>query len=417
MIELHGTYDPQFEPVVGELRRQLRQFKGGLSACIYRDGQPILDVWGGAARVDGSPWKRDTMAIGYSATKGVTATALHILASDGLIDYDEPVARYWPEFEQAGKHDITVRQVLSHQAGLHQLGPLLRKASNILDWDTLTHQLAAARPQLNPAGTGAYHAITFGWLVGELIRRVAGKSFQDVLRERLVEPLELDGCFIGCPRNQLDRVADVIGMPPIRRRRKLPFRRRYRVPKWVPPGPFRRLIVRGMHPRQLRRLFRHPDFWTTPIPAMNGVFTARSLAKLFAALANEGELGGVRLMSRETIQKATEVQTTGLDKVVIYPLRWRLGYHRADAMLKSVPEAFGHFGFAGTGVWANPTLRMSAGLIHNAYPLTISGQLRMAQFTGAVYKSMGLYDGLLKTILSGAPTVLHPLPEASGSRL
>lgn len=410
MVELHGTYDCQFEPVIEELQRQLRRFGGGISACIYRDGQPILDVWGGASRLDGSPWQRDTMAIGYSATKGVTATVLHTLASDGLIDYDDPVARYWPEFAQERKQDITVRQVLSHQAGLHQIRPLLRKASNILDWDTLTHQLAAARPELHPAGTGAYHAIAFGWLVGELIRRVAKQSFQKALRQRLVEPLDLDGCFIGCPRDQLERVADVMGLPPLRRRRKLPFRRRYRVPNWIPPGPLRRLIVRGMHPRQLRRLFRHPDFWTTPIPAMNGVFTARSLAKMFAALANDGELAGVRLMSHETLQKATEVQTTGLDKVVVYPLRWRLGYHRADAMLKAVPEAFGHFGFAGTGVWANPVLRLSAALIHNAYPLTVAGQLRMAQFTGSVYKALGLYDGLLKTIFSGTPTVLHPQP-------
>lgn len=411
MNAIQGTYDPVFKPVVSELQRQLRRHRGGFSACIYRDGRPVMDIWAGMARLDGAPWQPDTMSIGYSCTKGVTATALHILASEGLVDYDAPVARYWPEFGQAGKHDITIRHVLSHQAGLHRLRPLLRKASNVLDWDVVIRRLARARPARQPNGVGAYHAFAFGWLVGEVIQRITNKNIEQVIQDRIARPLGLDGCFIGCPQEQLDRVADCIGLPPLRRDRRAPFHRRYRVPRWIPPGPWRRAIMGGMHPRQLGRLFRHPEFWTTPIPAMNGVFTARSLAKLYAMLANGGELDGVRLMSEDTVHSATRVQTEGIDRVVIYPLRWRLGYHRADAMLKSLPEAFGHFGFGGSGAWANPQLKLSAALTHNAYPMSVGGQLRMARFTGSIYKALGLYDGLVKTLLSRTPTVLNPLPQ------
>ena len=408
---IQGTWEPRFEPVVDELREQLERYGGGVSACVYEDGKPVVDVWGGISRLDGTPWKRDTLVITYSTTKGVTSTALHVLASEGKIDYDAPVATYWPEFAQNGKEAITVRQLLSHQAGLHKMRRLVRRASHILDWDHMVGELARARPVFHPGSANAYHALTFGWLVGEIVQRVAGQMFADFLRERIQEPLELDGLFIGAPRSELHRIADVLGLPPLRREHGVPFRRRYRVPLWIPPGPARTMIAGGFHPRQLRRLFAHPEFWTTPIPAANGVFTARSLARLYATLAGGGELDGVRLMSPETVSRMAEVQTTRMDRVTLYPLHWRLGYHRADPMFKAVPEAFGHLGLGGAGGWANPAKRLAGAIVHNGNPLSIPGQIRSVRFTGSVYNALGEYDGLIPTLRAGERTVFHPVPD------
>jgi CubicO group peptidase (beta-lactamase class C family) len=413
-IEIHGDYDPRFEPLVRALRKQIARYGGGAATSVFLEGECVVDIWAGQARHDGTPWAEDTMSLCFSTSKGVAATAIHILATDGLLDYEAPVARYWPEFGQKGKEVITVRQVLAHQAGLHKTAPLVDDLTDILDWDKIVARLEITEPDFHPGTANGYHAMTFGWLVGELVHRVSGMSFTDFVQKRIVEPLALDGMHIGNADAELDRVADLVGVPAIRRHGADPLPDRYRAPAWLPKGPLRSLVDRGMTPGKMAELVTHPSFWKATIPAMNGVFTARSLAKMYSALSLGGELDGVRLVSADIVEKAAQVQMKRPDRVVLYPLHWRLGYHRADALLMDVPRAFGHYGTGGAGAWANPDLKLSAALVHNGFPLSLTGQARTALMTPAVYESLGLYDGLFHTLRHGPIIELLP-PRAKRS--
>ena len=400
-IEIQGVYEPRFEPVAKLLRKQIKRYGGGAAASVYLDGKRVVDIWAGKARKDGTPWQKDTMSICYSGTKGVTATAIHMLASDGLIDYDASVADYWPEFAKNGKDRITVRHLLSHQAGLHKLEPLIDGLTDILDWDLIVSRLAETEPDFHPGTANGYHALTFGWLVGELIHRVSGLTVPEFVEQRIVTPLELDGLYIGNADREMRRMPDYVGLPPLQRENPAPLTTDYRVPFWIPPGVFRDLARRGVYLPYMKELYTHPAFWKACIPAMNGVATARSLAKMYAALSLGGELNGVRLVSNEIVRKSAEVQSKRADKVVIYPLHWRLGYHRADSFLMDVPQAFGHFGLGGAGGWANPELKLSAALVHNGFPFSPLAQTRVVMMTAAVYESLGVYKGACHTLRHG----------------
>jgi CubicO group peptidase (beta-lactamase class C family) len=407
-VIIHGAYEPRFEPVAEVLRKQVVTFGGGGAASVYLEGKCVVDIWAGDARRDGTPWERDTMSICFSGTKGVAATAIHMLATEGLLDYDAPVARYWPEFGCNGKESITVRQVLAHQAGLHKTVPLVDQLTDILDWDLIVGRLAETEPDFHPGTANGYHAVTFGWLVGELVHRVSGQSFPELIQDRIVKPLGLDGLRIGEADREMDRLADLVGMPPLRRHDAAPLPDGYSAPSWLPRGPIRSLLRRGLTPNKMKELFTHPAFWKACLPAMNGVCTARSLAKMYAALSLGGELDGVRLVDEDHLRQAAEVQMKRPDRVVLYPLHWRLGYHRADALLMDVPSAFGHFGMGGAGGWANPDLGLAAAHVHNGFPLSLTGQLRTVMITAAVYESLGLYRGIRHTLRNGPIIELLP---------
>ena len=407
-IEIKGAYEPRFEPVVALMRKQIEHYGGGAAAAVFMDGKPVVDIWAGPGRSDGTPWQRDTMSICYSGTKGITATAVHMLATEGLIDYEAPVAEYWPEFGCNGKERITVRQLLSHQAGLHKLTHLVDKITDILDWDLIVSRLEKTEPDFHPGTANAYQAVTFGWLVGELIHRVSGLTIPEFIQQRIVEPLKLDGLYIGDADRQMDRLPDFVGLPDLQRNQAKPLTMDYRVPFWIRGERLRDLWRRGLSPKNAKQLYTHPSFWKACLPAMNGVATARSLAKMYAALAMGGEIDGVRLVSEEVIRKASEVQTRRADKVAIYPLHWKLGYHRTDASILAVPEAFGHFGLGGAGGWANPELKLSFAFLHSGFPVTIVGQTRTVMMTAAVYESLGIYKGLCHTLRHGPVVDLVP---------
>ena len=407
-IEIKGVYEPRFEPVAELMRKQLRHYGGGAAAAAFIDGKPVLDIWAGPGRSDGTPWQRDTMSICYSGTKGIAATAVHMLATEGLIDYEAAVADYWPEFGCNGKERITVRQLLSHQAGLHKLTHLVDRITDILDWDLIVSRLEKTEPDFHPGTANAYQAVTFGWLVGELVHRVSGLAFSDFLEQRIAQPLGLDGMYIGNADTQMNRLPDFVGLPDLQRNGAKPLSMDYRVPFWIRGKRMRDLWQRGLTPKNAKQLYTHPAFWRACLPAMNGVATARSLAKMYAVLAMGGELDGVRLVSPEIIERASEVQTRRADKVAIYPLHWKLGYHRTDAFLLAVPEAFGHFGLGGAGGWANPELKLSFAFLHSGFPVTVVGQTRTVMMTAALYESLGIYKGLCHTLLNGPVVDLVP---------
>jgi CubicO group peptidase (beta-lactamase class C family) len=396
---LRGDVHPDFQPVANELERQLRKAGGGAAICVYYQGRPVVDLWGGVRDERGTPWERDTMCVSYSTTKGVTSTALHVLADRGLVDYDAPVARYWPEFAQAGKHGITVRDVLSHRAGMFNIRDLIDDARRMLDWEHMVGRLAAAEAVALPRGATAYQALTYGYLVGEIIRRVSGRSLQAFLAEELAAPLGLDGLYIGAPAGELHRAARLIDAlarrpaearaafkhSPEQRRRLLFFNTLQKLLRVVGhPVDFDRAAA-ALTPRGISGLdFSSDEVLAACIPAANGLFTARSLARLYAVLAAGGELDGVRLLSRRTVERATEVQSHGFDQVTVFKMHWRLGYHRVGSFRGGPRHGFGHFGWGGSGAWADPTRNLSLGFLVNTGSGTPVGDFRILRLNGIV---------------------------------
>ena len=197
---ISGFVDPDFGGVTQALRKVATHKRGGGAAvAVYHRGALVVDAWTGARDAAGAPWLSDTMAMSFSTTKGVIATTVHRLVDRGLVDYDEPVATYWPEFAAAGKGRVTVRQLLNHSAGLHHLRDVIADAYEMLDWDLVCARLAAEAPRYAPGTRHGYHGITYGFLVGEVIRRVTGSSVCDAVDAEIVKPLGLDGMSIGAP--------------------------------------------------------------------------------------------------------------------------------------------------------------------------------------------------------------------------
>jgi len=386
---LEGYVHPDFWPVARSLRRQIpRRRPGGAAVCVYHRGEVVVDVWAGTRDAQGNPWQRDTLALSYSTTKGVLSTLLHIQVDRGLLDYDDPVAKHWPGFAQAGKQDLRVRQLLCHEAGLYDIRSLIDHARRITDWRHMVQALERARPLHEPGEGPAYHGLTFGWLVGELVQRVGGQPLQELLARQIAEPLGLDGLYIGLPRSELSRRAMMLGGEGAEPSGAARGRRRVgrldrglratRIPLDLSPLEAALLPV-GMDEID----FNSEPFVTAVIPAANGMFTARSLARMYAALAAGGELDGVRLLSRETLARATEVQNRGLGRVIPFPMHWRLGYHRVHALRASMPQAFGHFGFGGSGAWADPDRELSLALVLNSGVGTSLGDTRILRITAA----------------------------------
>lgn len=376
------------------LEQQVRRSGGGAAVCVYHRGERVVDAWAGVRDAKGSPWRGDTMSLSFSTTKGVTSTALHLLADRGLVDYDKPVAHYWPEFAAAGKGEITVRHLLAHEAGLYRIRGRIEHAEHMLDWQRVTEALAAAEPSHRPGAYNAYHALTFGWLVGELVQRVAGMSFADFVRTEIADPLGVDGLFIGVPEAERGRVAQLLGgelaasAPPdttVEESRLLQWSSWAASLLRLPLNPGRSadaLVVPGV-----LRFFFSEDAVAGPIPAANGTFTARSLARVYAMLAADGEIDGKRLLSTGTVMQATEIQNTRVDGVVPFPMRWRLGYHLAATTRGILRNGFGHFGYGGSGAWADPDRDLAVAMVTNQVAGTPFGDLRMLRIGAAAVRS------------------------------
>jgi CubicO group peptidase (beta-lactamase class C family) len=393
-LHLDGLLHPDFAPVEAALRKQLASYRGGAAAvCVYHRGECVVDLWGGHTDEAGSLWQKDTMAPSFSTSKGVCSTLLHIFADRGLIDYDAPVARYWPEFAQAGKAKITVRQVLSHQSGLYHIRQMIDRGDRMLDWDHMVQAIEKTAPVHTPGTRTGYHGLTYGFIVGEIIQRVTGKQFSNLVQSEIVKPLGLDGMYIGAPKKELHRAAQLI------------FPKTTKSMSKTSLGPFLEVYACGMS-NVLRAMGADSDLSSifdalaprgisdfefnahgtlrAAIPSANGLFTARSLAKMYAMLAAGGEFNGTRLMSQDTVRKAGTLQKpTGKNSVIPFDMRWRLGYH-AVATTRGFPEqAFGHFGFGGSGAWADPSLDLSVALIVNSGMGSPFGDTRTARMGGA----------------------------------
>ena len=382
---IQGDVAPGYEGVREVLEQQIAGGEHiGFGVAVYQRSKLVVDLWGGLADKEaGTPWQRDTMAISMSTTKGLTATCLHMLADRGLVDYQAPVATYWPEFAQNGKEKITVYQLLTHQAGLAPVPEGVYGAA-LLDWDAVIHGLEAMAPEWAPGTESGYHAFTFGHLVGEVIRRVSGKTVGRFLREEICAPLGLRDMYIGAPTEAEGRIAK-LGQTMI-----------------PAPGMMERMQERlaagepMVNPLTERAMGYAPgtmlsgtqeNFLDTPaghqaeIPAANGVMTARDLARMYACLANYGEIDGVRLLSEERVRIMSKMQTRRMDLVLGIEPGWALGYMTggADGWPQGPREtAFGHPGVGGSVGFADPEIGMSFGFTTNALAMDPFGFGRAA---------------------------------------
>jgi len=383
---VNGTCEPAFGRVGEVFEQVLADGAGGAAACVYHSGSKVVDLWGGSRNPGGDPWEQDTLAVSFSTTKGVTATALHMCVDRGLVDYDDPVAKHWPGFARNGKEGITVRHLLCHEAGLYDVASLLETSEQLLDWDAMVAALECAKPAHEPGTENGYHAITFGYLVGEVVRRASGTGITEFVRSQIAEPLGLDGCYVGLPRSELGRVSTLI--PP-------PGEDPTKLGSGEGTGPLAAMaeslgieispevIAGALGTAHTMQVMLDPESLLHPIPAANGCFTARSLARMYAALAAGGELDGVRLLSPETLARATEVQNTRPDKVIIFPLHWRLGYHLVFTSAGTSEHGFGHNGYGGSGAWADPDRQLSAALTLNGLGSAIQDDPRFLSVGGA----------------------------------
>lgn len=382
---IDGFVHPAFGALSEALLATVRRRPGGAALCVYHRGEPVVDVWSGVTDRRRTPWQRDTLCTSFSTGKAVISTALHVLADRGLIDYDAPVATYWPEFAAAGKQDVTVRHVLCHEAGLHRIRGVVDDAFDFADWAGMCDRLAAAPTAWPPGTRNGYHGLTFGWLVGGIIERVSGKPLAEFLDSEIVAPLSLDGAYFGVPpgeRHRLARLAprgdgrygsrdgdrdDGSGESP----RALAMIQR------VERFRQTRAAIDAFYVPRFNALLDSDALQDAPMPAFNGAFTARSLARVYAALANGGALDEVRLLSRETVRAASTVQNTRLDAVVFFRMRWRLGYHMAATSRGVVPAGFGHFGYGGSGAWCDPDAQLAVAFTTNTLAGTPFGDSRL----------------------------------------
>jgi CubicO group peptidase (beta-lactamase class C family) len=367
------------------LRHQIPRDGGGAALTVVHDGEVVVDVWGGTRDEGDAPWARDTVALSFSTTKGVASTLVHVLASQGRLDYDAPIARYWPAFAHGGKGEITVRHVLSHEAGLWAIRDLVEDASQMRDWHGMLERIERARPIHAPGARNGYHGLTYGWLVGGLVEHVTGRSFADVLHDELAAPLGLDGCFVGLPPHALERRARLVGMRPPRPRTTRPRRH---VLRDVRDGLIRGALSlvgrdfenfrRGLLPRGIGHFdWNALETVQACIPAATGMFTARSLARIYAMLANGGTLDGVRILAKDVAERAAHVQNRRIDDVLLFRLHWRLGYHRVLTTRGPLRHALGHFGFGGSGAWCDPSRRLAVALTLNSGIGTPLGDFRI----------------------------------------
>jgi CubicO group peptidase (beta-lactamase class C family) len=360
---VRGHAEPGFTRAVEAFDKLVTRGRGGGALVVRQRGETVLDLCTGwADRAHTRPWQPETLALSFSTTKGIASTVIHRLAERGELAYDEPVATYWPEFAAGGKGRVTVRHLLTHRAGLWSVRAVAERPEDLLDHLAMEERLAA-RTVRAPTQRSAYHAITYGWLVAGLARRVTGgRGLAELARTEVAEPLGVDGLHIGVNETAREFVAQPVGSA----LRHLGATSRFITPLMTGIKTTRAahdaLIAPGFH-----ELFEgsEPSIWGTEMPAVNGALSAEALARLYGALANGGADGGARLLSEATVNDLGRVQLRTADGVLGVPMRWRLGYHHAFGTGRQAPYAFGHYGYGGSGGWADPDLGLSLGFVTN----------------------------------------------------
>ena len=398
----HGTVDERFKDLATQFSRfqDARSHEGGAALVVYFQGQKVVDIFTGK-KSQNEAWQADTLAMCYSTGKGILATLAHILVSEGLLDYDKPIAKYWPEFAQNNKENITLRHVLSHQTGLFDIRNLIETATEMLDWQHMLDVVAAATPRFAAGQSYAYQPLTYGWILGGVIEKAAKQPLSWLMQRYLVQPLELDGAYFGTPTSELSRVARLLERPkpatsakPHSKKDKQPRKASLSEKLLELSGQSPQDFQDAMIPKGMKKFSFFSDAGLQAIvPAASGVFTAQSLAKIYAMLAQGGQSQGQRLISPQVFQALSQVQYTARDRVMPLPMHWRLGYHRILSLGKSASSGFGHIGFNGSGAWCDPERNLSFAYTHNFPTGSITGDYRL---WGLTQETLRCADGVLK---------------------
>lgn len=373
---VHGWCDVRFASVAATLAAQMSSgVHDGAAVAIRHRGAPVVDLWAGS-------FAEDSLVVSFSTTKGVVATAVHMALERAGLSYDVPVATVWPEFAQAGKEKVTIRQLLCHEAGIPQIRDVVPEISFLADWEAMVAAVEALPPLWEPGTANGYHALTWGWLAGDLLHRVDGRSLPKFLADEVAGPLGLDGCFVGTPTDQVHRLVPVLWNPIYL---DMPT-----LDQLLPPDS---LTLQAVAPRGDMVTFVNSEVGRAAcVPAITGAFTARSLATIYAALLDGGALEGVRVLSPATVEAATEVQNDRPDLVLFTPVHWRLGYMGFGLGLGGnagvAPAAFGHAGLGGSVAGADPVTGLAVAVTLNRLELNVMGDDRAAAVVRAAAQSV-----------------------------
>lgn len=384
--ELQGTYDARFAAVVDAfVENYLTHGEIGASACVMHDGEVVVDVWGGTAdERQGRAWDRDTLVVTFSCTKGATALCAHLLAARGALDLEGPVADVWPEFATHGKERATVRMMLDHSVGV----PVLRgqvENGELYDWDRIVGRLEAEEPFWEPGTRNGYHMLNFGWTVGELVRRVSGRSLGSFFREEVAEPLSID-FWIGLPEQHEHRVAPITGYVRSKGEPLNEFAKTLLADPASIPGL---AMVNGLAFNVNSR-----ECHAAEIGGGGGIGNGRSLAGIYAPLAQ----GGGSWFSTDDIDRMRRVSTaTNYDATLCIPTRFALGF-MVSMDNRRIPEAdsvllgehgFGHVGMGGSIGFADPSVGLAFGYAMNRQGKGILLNERGQALVDAAYRCLG----------------------------
>lgn len=389
--QVTGFVAPAFRSVFDEFVRNFNE-RGeiGASVAITHKGLPVLEAWGGfsdtLAATPSQAWKRDTLNLVFSSTKGATATCAHLLAARGQLDLNAKVTRYWPEFGANGKQDVTVRMLLDHSAGL----PVLRDPVPVKGWadfDYMAGRLANEAPWWEPGTDHGYHAVTFGWLVGEVIRRVTGGTVGTYFAREIAQPLGID-FYIGTPADVQPRISPLTFSTEVGTDR---FTQAAAV-----PGSLQALIYNtGDYLANINT----PAVYEAELPAVNGVTNAQGLAAMYAVMANGGVGQETQFFPADYVQQMGLVQSAShVDRVLLIQTRFGLGYWNSQdnrtepgknlSMLIG-RDAFGHPGFGGSVGFADPQANLSMGYAMNRMGPGIALNPRGQSMVDAAYQALG----------------------------
>jgi CubicO group peptidase (beta-lactamase class C family) len=377
---INGTVAEGFGQVADAFERNFSEFgELGSAFALYVDGEVKVDLWAGVAdKTTGRPWTHDTLQLVYSTTKGAAAICVARLVDAGLISYDDTVATYWPEFAANGKGEVTIAQMMSHQAGLPYATAEL-SFDDLMAVRPVVEALAAQSPIWEPGTRHGYHAVTYGWLAGELVRRVDGRTIGQYFADEVAGPLGLD-FWIGLPESEEPRVARLEAAPPPTDPEAFAM-----MMKIMGPGTmgFNALLMSGVMMTGPADPFNSRIVHATEMPAANGITTARSLAKMYAATL--GEVDGVRLFGDDTVGAVRAEAVNGTDACLTIESRFGMGFMLDGPFAPMLSSgSFGHPGAGGSLGYADPEAKVGYGYVMNQMAGGIAGDPRTVALNDAV---------------------------------
>lgn len=392
-MEIGGAVEPGFEGVAEAFQACFEQHgEVGAATSVYVGGRKVVDLWGGVADRDtGAPYTEDTLQLVFSTTKGATAACANLLAQRGELDVDAPVAEYWPEFKAAGKGDIPVRWLLCHKAGLPYVDATLT-LEEALAWDPMVRALEEQAPVWEPGTAHGYHATTYGWLVGEVVRRISGKSLGTFFQDEIAAPLGLE-FWIGLPDEQQVRVAPLVQWGDASEPARDPALQAL-IDQFMGPDTMlgKALGAPSFVFNEAEGRFNNPAIRAAEIPAANGVTNARSLARFYAGLTGTVEGGpAAPILGADQVAKASELQTSGPDKCLMFETTFGLGFFTSSVFAPyGGAKAFGHTGAGGSVGFTDPEHEIGFGYVMNKMMQGLNGDPRSGGLIKAVYAAIGV---------------------------